>query len=197
MLIDRFPGISVLHVNDLVKRFGYEIKQIDMPGDVEFLPGDIEKIRLPQQYQLILSSSTFHWLHDLSIFFDKLKRHLLPGGILAFTIYGPKNLQEVRSVTGTGLTYLSLEQVVNLLERNFEVLVAEEHVETFIFSNPYEVLKHFRQTGINALTQGGWSRGRLKNFVDKYHRQFRRKNGVCLTYHPMYFLARPLPGKTD
>jgi len=196
-LVAGFPDIEVLHVNDLVKRFAHQIQRIDMKGELKFLPGDIEKIRLPQQYQLILSSSTFHWLHDFSLLVEKLQRHLVPGGILAFTIYGPKNLQEIRSLTGTGLPYLSLKQIVRLLERYLEVLVAKESVETFIFTDPYEVLQHFRQTGVNSLTEGGWSRSRLKKFVTGYQQLFKSQKGVSLTYHPMYFLARSLAEKKD
>lgn len=197
MLVDRFPEIKVLHVNDLVEKFDNEIMNIDLSGDLIFLSGDIEKIRLPQKYQLILSSSTFHWLHDLRAFFEKIKRYLLPGGTLAFTLYGPKNLREIRTLTGTGLDYFSLEEVVHLLELNFEVLVAQQSIQTITFADPYAVLQHFQQTGINALTQGGWSRGKLRSFIKRYQQRFKASKGVSLTYHPMYFLARPLTIKTN
>ncbi|MCF6188820.1 MAG: malonyl-ACP O-methyltransferase BioC [Desulfobulbaceae bacterium] len=191
-IVARFPQLQVLHVNDLVADFHRQVGRIDFPGQMEFLGGDIETIPLPHQYQLIISSSTFHWLHDLSAFFAKLRRHLQPGGLLAFAMYGPKNLQEIRVLTGMGLKYPSLGQLTDLLEQqHFEISAATEAMEILHFVDPGAVLQHLRQTGVNALAGPGWNRVRLQEFTSRYEDRFRVKQGVRLTYHPMYLVARP------
>ena len=191
-IVARFPQLQVLHVNDLVADFHRQIERIAFPGQLEFLAGDIEAIPLPEQYQLVISSSTFHWLHDLPSFFAKLHRHLQPGGLLAFAMYGPKNLREIRALTDTGLEYPALEQLTDLLkQQHFEVSAAAEAMEILHFVDPGAVLQHLRQTGVNALAGPGWNRVRLQEFTSRYQDRFRTKQGVRLTYHPMYLLARP------
>lgn len=188
-LVARFSGLSLLHINDLVADFGIITKQLDFRGQVQFLAGDIEKLSLPRQYQLIISSSTFHWLHNLKAVLHTFRRHLQANGILAFSMYGPDNMQEIRKLTGEGLEYSSMEQVTALLERSFQVLEASQHRETMHFPDAAAVLLHLRETGVNALARKGWSRRRLQEFSSQYEKLFRDQEGVCLTYHPMYFLA--------
>jgi malonyl-ACP O-methyltransferase BioC len=188
--VHSFSLLRVLHVNDLVADFSRQIGQIDFPGRLEFLPGDIETIPLPGQYQLIISSSTFHWFHELDVFFEKLRHHLHADGLLAFAMYGPDNLQEIRALTGRGLEYQSLEQLIAVLEPHFEVLRTTEAREVLFFQDPSSVLQHLRETGVNALAGTGWSKHRLQEFIRQYQNRFSGKNGVRLTYHPMYLLAR-------
>jgi len=189
-LLSLYPQIEVLHVNDLVTHFENLLPWSSCGGQMQFLGGDIETIPLPRQYQLIISSSTFHWLHDLEVFFAKLQRHLLPGGVLAFSIYGPGNLDEIRVLSGKGLVYFPLEQVVNLLEGQFDLLQATESREELYFSDAMKVLQHLRETGVNALSGSGWNRARLRAFAGEYERRYRTPQGVSLHYHPMYLLAR-------
>ena len=188
-LVRHFPQLEVLHVNDLVENFSRQVGLIDIPGNIEFLPGDIETIPLPQQYQLIISSSTFHWFHELAEFFAKMHRHLHAEGLLAFAMYGPDNLQEIRALTGGGLEYPSLKQLVAMLEPHFEVLTATEAREVLFFQDPSAILQHLRETGVNALAGSGWSKHRLQEFIRQYQNRFSGANGVRLTYHPMYVLA--------
>ncbi len=191
-IVTRFPHLQVLHVNDLVADFRRQVERVAFPGQMEFLAGDIEAIPLPGRYQLIISSSTFHWLHDLAAFFAKLHRHLQPDGLLAFAMYGPDNLQEIRALTGTGLEYPSLEQLAELLDQqHFEVSAAAETMERLHFVDPGAVLQHLRQTGVNALAGPGWNRVRLQEFTRLYQDRFRTEQGVRLSYHPIYLLARP------
>ncbi len=190
-LVAAFPQIETLHLNDLVEQFADHVHSIELNGTLEFLAGDIEELPLPQRYRLIISSSTFHWLYHLPAFFEKLHRHLHPDGLLACTIYGPENLQEVRALTGRGIDYHSLEQVVAMLGRDFEVLTATQSLETLFFAEPEAVLQHLRETGVNALAEPAWTKGSLRHFLDQYQQRYQVAEGVRLSYHPMYLLARP------
>lgn len=189
-LVNSFPQIKHLHVNDLSDEFLKITTSLELAGDIRFLVGDIEKIQLPGRYHLICSSSTFHWFHDLMAVFSKLYNHLLPGGMLAFSLYGPDNLREIRAVSGNGLDYLSLAQVKEgLLKRSFDVVLAKESVQSLVFSDPLAVQEHLRRTGVNALTRSGWSRERQRRFCREYQQHFSTDKGVILTYHPMYLVA--------
>ncbi len=189
-LVAVFPDVKIFDVNDLVGEFSEMVSSFGSSGNMRFLPGDIEKIELPEKYDLICSSSTFHWLHDLHALFHKLHAHLAPGGILAFSLYGPENLREIRKITGRGLDYVSSARVRSLLEDIFEVMSAEETVESVIFPDPVTVQDHLRKTGVNALAQQGWNREKQKRFSQRYKQYFSTEKGVTLTYHSMYFIAR-------
>ena len=192
LFLDRFPRTRELHVNDLVARFE---SFIDIPEkcktQLRFISGDIETVSLPTIYDCIFSSSTFHWLHDLNTFLKRLTSHLHADGLLAFTLYGPENMSEIRELTGQGLRYHSLADMQCLLRKNYTLLHCEEQRQRMFFQDVGALLAHLRATGVNALTEKGWSRARLQSFSRQYTKRFSSDQGVPLTYHPMYFLARP------
>ncbi len=189
-LLTVFPEVKLFDVNDIVDEFSEMLSSFEPSGKTRFFPGDIEQIQLPTDYQLICSSSTFHWLHDLQALFYKLHAHLTPRGMLAFSLYGPENLREIREITGRGLDYAPLTRVRDMLEGNFEVIVSEESIETIVFPDPVSVQDHLRKTGVNALAEHGWNRKKQKRFFQTYQRCFSTKKGVTLTYHSMYLIAR-------
>ncbi|MCI5224516.1 MAG: methyltransferase domain-containing protein [Candidatus Electrothrix sp. AR4] len=153
------------------------------------LPGDIEAVPLPGTFDLIISSSTFHWLDDLDRLFDKLSSSLNPGGILAFSLYGPDNLQEIKEVTGIGLNYLSLPKITTMLNKYCTLDHSSQQREIFYFPDPRDILNHLRQTGVNAVNNTPWTRKDLRCFCREYKRLFTIDRSVYLTYHPLYFSA--------
>ena len=185
-----FPEVKLFDVNDIVDEFSATVLSLGSSSNMRFLPGDIEKIELQEKYDLICSSSTFHWLHDLEALFRKLSAHLRPGGMLAFSMYGPENLREIRKITGRGLDYITLAGVRVMLGESFEVISAEESLESIVFPDPVTVQDHLRKTGVNALARPGWNRERQKRFSQAYQSCFSTGNGVTLTYHCLYFIAR-------
>jgi len=193
LFLDRFPWTRELHVNDLVARFE---SFIDIPEksktQLRFISGDIETVSLPTTYDCIFSSSTFHWLHDLQTFLQHhLYSYIHPDGLLAFTLYGPENMLEIRELTGQGLRYYSLADIQRLLAKKYTLLHCEEQRQRIFFADVGALLTHLRATGVNALTEKGWSRAQLHSFSKQYTKRFSSDQGVPLTYHPMYFLARP------
>ncbi|MCI5121086.1 MAG: methyltransferase domain-containing protein [Candidatus Electrothrix sp. AUS4] len=56
--------VGSLLLNDLMPDFAERLPQNLAVDELGFLPGDIEKLSLPGSFDLIISSSTFHWLHS-------------------------------------------------------------------------------------------------------------------------------------
>jgi malonyl-CoA O-methyltransferase len=135
---------GTLYLNDLVPEF-YEIvrdrfaDQVDTV--IEPLFGDIEKLDLPSDLDLVLSSSTFQWLVDLTEFFIKIAKALKKNGYLAFTLFGPGTLTEFKQLTGVGLTYAALGNVLDLLEKYFVLEFVETEKHRLFFTSPREVLQ--------------------------------------------------------
>jgi malonyl-ACP O-methyltransferase BioC len=158
-----------------------------------FVAGDIESVRLPGDYDLIISSSTLHWVHDFPAVCDKLHRHLNANGIFALSLYGKENLREIREVAGVGLVYRTLDQVLTVMSERFEILAAEEALEVLWYADPLTVLKHLRATGVNSIGQKAWTRRQVTDFIHRYQHQFGGEQGVRLSYHPLFVIARPKP----
>lgn len=192
-VLAQFPGVESLTVCDLVAAFEQCVcrKIGEQVAKSTFLVGDIETVNLPAQYDLIISSSTLHWVHDLSGLCRKLHVHLNAKGTLAFSLYGVDNLQEIRTVTGMGLQYKTLEQLKTVVTENFHILAAEQARETLWFPDPIAVLQHLRATGVNSIGQQAWTRKQINTFVGEYRERYSGEQGVRLTYHPMFVIARP------
>ncbi len=192
-VLAQFPCLTHLTVSDLVAAFEPCVcrKIGALTLNSTFLAGDIETVSLPGQYDLIISSSTLHWVHDLGGLCRKLHAHLNTDGVLAFSLYGVDNLQEIRMATGIGLQYQNLDQVQTVVAEKFDILAAEQARETLWFPDPIAVLQHLRATGVNSIGQKAWTRKQVNTFILDYNRLFSGEQGVSLTYHPMFIIARP------
>jgi malonyl-ACP O-methyltransferase BioC len=192
-VLERYQSVRHLTVSDLVAAFEQCVcrKIGPLAERITFLAGDIESVRLPARYDLIISSSTLHWVHDLPALCHKFQRHLHPDALLAFSLYGKENLREIRAVTGVGLAYRTLEQLRTVVAQRFEILAAEERCETLWYPDPIAVLQHLRATGVNSIGQRPWTRRQIQTFIQDYQQLFGSEQGVCLTYHPMFIVARP------
>ena len=188
-LARRYRDIGELVLSDLVESFAARAGAVEGIPAIRFLAGDIETMPLSGTFDLIISSSTFHWIHDLDQLLHKLTTHLAPGGKLAFTLYGPENLQEIRTLSGIGLDYFSLAEVEGMVKKYCTLDCSDQKRETFWFADPMDVLAHLRQTGVNGVSSRPWTPRRLQRFVDAYCEKFGSDQGVSLTYHPMYLVA--------
>ena len=190
MLTRRYRGLATFYVNDLVSEFNGLVRaKVGDDVHLAFLPGDIETITLPPDLDLVVSSSTFHWLNDLPALFNRLHGRMSAGGTLCFSMYGPDNLHELREIAGIGLDYPSVAALRKMVGARFKVLACEEELLTVHFADPRALLDHLRQTGVNALAAGPWTRSRLRDFIRRYAERFGGPEGVVLTYHPVYCVA--------
>lgn len=192
-IISRFTSLNRLTVSDLVPTFAPYIheKTSHLSYPVTFLAGDIETLELQGSYDMVISSSTLHWINNLPALLEQLTSHINPGGILALSLYGPKNLKEIKQVAGIGLEYRSMEQILAITAQHYTILASGENEEPLWFASTIAMLQHLRDTGVNAVGHSTWTRRRLNHFIQEYQRIFSGPGGVRLTYHPIYVIARP------
>ena len=181
--------------NDLVEEFGLmveEIVQQHSSTHFNFAGGDIEALAdlLPGDLDLVLSNATFQWLHDFDGFMARLKTLLKPGGLLAFSTFGPENCREIRELTGNSLTYRPFRTVLASLQAHFDVAFSHEDIVPLHFASPMDVLRHLRLTGVNGVSsQKSWTKADLAHFEQTYRARFGEFNRVPLTYHPLLFIV--------
>jgi malonyl-CoA O-methyltransferase len=66
----------------------------------------------------------------------------------------------------------------------------EEDIISLEFNSPKEVLKHIKNTGVNALSQTIWTKSDLINFEKNYPQTNQEK--FSLTYNPVYIKTRAI-----
>lgn len=184
-------GKDKLFVNDLVDAMCAKTAARCQLSPKHCIVGDIEQMEVEGCFDLIVSASTFQWLACPAETFARLSDSLCPGGIMVFSTFGKENCKELRAVTGSGLTYYSLAEMTELLSPCLEVVHTEEDYCVLEFEHPLDVLKHVKNTGVNAMNlRKTWTPGRLEKFVHEYRERFQAGGRCPLTYHPQYFVCR-------
>ncbi|MDO5680744.1 MAG: malonyl-ACP O-methyltransferase BioC [Pelistega sp.] len=170
-------------IDDLFKQY--------QRGPYEFMAGDAEQLDLSGTYDLIASASTVQWFSNLPRFISNVAGSLPSGAWFLCSSFAPDNLPEIKTLSGKGLRYADQDQWLDLLAPYFDVHVFEQDEIVLWFDDAFAVLKHLKQTGVTATTQGVWSRARLAEFAQEYQRLFANEKGqVSLSYRPFYILAQ-------
>lgn len=177
---------SVYYLNDINQHVEDLLQPILKESIYQVLLGDAEKQEFPYQLDLVISSSCFQWFRNLPFFLTQIGRHIKPSGFLIFSCFGPDNLKEIKAISGTGLFYPSLGEIIENLPSSYELVFAEEKHIKLKFDTPYEVLKHLKYTGVNGGFSTVWTKSKFKDFCESYTKKFTQNNQVVLTYHPLY-----------
>ena len=178
--------------NDLVAEVEEEVSSI-VKGrgkcDFEFIQGDLQFMNMPEKQDVIWSGATIQWIEDLDTFFKKLSLALNKEGYVALSSFDTENYKEVRALTGKGIEYKSMEEVLCYASNYFKVLDCKSWYQQLWFENPKDVLKHMRFTGVNGVAKTKWGKGDLEHF-NKQYEMFRTERGYPLTYHPFVFVLQ-------
>lgn len=109
---------------------------------------------LPEEsVDIIISSSTLQWFNSPSGFVRESARVLRPGGIAAFSLFGPETYREISQATGTALRYPTARQLLNAASEALETIECAETTAVTTFGNVAEVLRHIKATGVNAISR--------------------------------------------
>ena len=176
-------------LNDICGEVRHACNELLQKG-VKFEQGDAERLHFPEECDLITSCSTLQWFEDPNGFFERCSRYLSPNGYLAFSTFGLNNMEEIRQTTGQGLPYRTLEELAKGLQPYYDIIHTEEQRLVYHFDHPLSVLRHLKQTGVTGISSQQWTRGKLNTFCDDYKDRYNTTQGVSLTYHPIYIIAK-------
>ena len=183
-----------LLLNDICPEMKNCCEDILEKKQVSFFLGDAETASFPDDSSLITSCSALQWFESPENFFRKCNTLLIENGCLAFSTFGKENMKEIRYLTGSGLPYRSLEELVAALSPDFDILYSEEEIISLTFDNPLKVLYHLKQTGVTGLSGSSSkqlrTRGELSSFSERYKQRFTNEGAVSLTYNPIYIIAK-------
>lgn len=173
------------YANDIVEKSKVYIDKILQ--DYVFLGGNALRLQVNGKFNLIISNALFQWFDNLEKSLDYFKTFLNKDGIIAFTTFSPDNFKEINVLTGLTLEYKSIDEIREILDKNFEIKYLENFEYTMHFQNPLEVLVHMKNTGVNALSSKPLGIKDIKIFCDNYKASF---PDLTLTYSPIIAVAR-------
>ena len=164
-------------------------------NNVSFVTGDAESLDIPERTNAIVSCSAIQWFANIPSFIRRSYNALPQKGIFAVSTFGKNNFEEIRTITGQGLNYHSLEEYKKFLTgTGFKILHAGDDKITLRFSSAIEVLRHLRYTGVRGIDSVRMTPAQTLKFCRDYETGYNDANGfVSLTYHPVYLIAE----KTD
>lgn len=134
---------------------------------------------------VIFSTSTVQWFNSLPAFLRTASRVLRPGGQMVISTFGPRTMEEVNHAIGRKSPYPDLPELRRMLPAAFRIDMLSSHTEVLSFSTPMDVLRHIRDTGVNALSAGttvAQTHSILKNYPTS------PSGDVTLTYQPIYII---------
>lgn len=101
---------------------------------------------------MIVSASTLQWFNSPADFIRQANRTLRNGGMLAFSTFAPGNFIEIAPFLPASLHYTEAGRLNAILsEAGFEKINIDRQNKTLTFESAIELLRHIRQTGVNAL----------------------------------------------
>lgn len=190
--LDQRLQVAHYTLNDLCKELLQQVPPLQDPQPT-WAVGDASTWCYDnRQIDFFASASALQWLPRPLLFLANLYHQILPGGTMLIATYGPNNLQELRSLTGQGLSYASLLEYKQLFasfpDARFEL--REETIVTW-HRSPLLMLKSLQNTGVTALPSSSQpvftSKTQVEQFAKQYAEQFQSQSGqVKLSYHAIY-----------
>lgn len=137
-------------------------------------------------YDAVISSSTIQWFESPRKFFFNLNRVLRRGGIAAVSTFVKGNYAEIADIAGRTLDYYTLSQYTAMLPETLKVELAKEDSEVCNFKNGKSLLKHIKDTGVNALNSTPLTFSEMTELIKQLDMSPK------LTYKFIYLIIRKL-----
>lgn len=175
-----------LTVNDIVSKAKNYIDKLS--SDITFISGDIETLEITEQYDLIISNASLQWCNDIEKTIDKLVNSLNNNGILAFSIFGDENFKEIKNIFEIENKNYDFEKMKEFFAKyNAQLYLDKEELK---FHSLIDILKHIKNTGVNAITETRLTKTQLTKLEENYKNKFSTDNSLTLTYEPVYVIVQ-------
>lgn len=184
--IKNHTEFNIYCANDIVENSKDFITKI-IPEST-FISGDIEEIKLTEKYDLIISNACLQWCNNIESTLEKLMNSLTKNGILLISIFGNENLKEIKDIFNIENQNYDIENLKKFLSKyNFQL---QEEYHQLEFTSLTEILKHLKNTGVNAIREIKLTKTKLKELEHKYAEKYTVNNSVILTYNPVYLIIK-------
>ncbi|WP_283750688.1 malonyl-ACP O-methyltransferase BioC [Bacillus cereus] len=169
--------------------------------NVTFHCEDIERLRLEESYDVIISNATFQWLNNVKQVIRNLFHHLSTDGIVLFSTFGQETFQElhasfqrakeeknIQNETLIGQRFYSKDQLLHICKiETGDVHVSEtRYIERF--AEVREFLHSIRKVGATNSNEESYcqSPSLFRTMLRIYERDFTETEGIVATYHALF-----------
>ncbi|MDE5733794.1 MAG: DUF452 family protein [Duncaniella sp.] len=135
---------------------------------------------------LLVSASAVQWFNSLPAFLRQTLRVLTPGGTAAISTYGPETMAELHTALGTRSRFHTTEEIMRMMPPGLAVNDLREERVTLGFATPRDVMRHMRQTGVNAMGSGPSAAAAARALLARY--PLDADGRAPLTYQPIHIL---------
>lgn len=119
---------------------------------------------------------------------------LAPEGVkpsaVAFASLSKGTFIEIKKLLGISLDYMDVDRISEGLGEICSDFDVKFTTHRQYFDSARSMLRHLKDTGVNALSQDAMSVSQMRAFMQSYERYFSDANGVYLTWCPYYVIAR-------
>ena len=176
-LVIKNPDFENYTAVDIISQAKKYVNRIN--NKIEFINADIENFKTNKKFDLIIANASLQWCDNLDKVIKKLQSFLAEEGAMVLSLFSKKNFFEIKDIFNVGLNYPSIEDIKAMFLDN--VLVFEKEYE-LKFDDSFDILRHLKSTGVNALTKEKFSIKELKEKLKLYKSKYQNK----LTYNPLY-----------
>jgi malonyl-CoA O-methyltransferase len=168
-------------------------------GDLEHLPLQAASI------DLVWSNLTLQWSNDLQAWLGECFRVLRPGGVLAFSSFGPDTLKELRAAFAAVDRAVHVNRFVDmhdvgdcLVQTGFAEPVVDMELVTLSYRELGDLMRDLKAIGahnVNAGRPRGLAgRALFRRVAEEYERWRDARHGLPATFEVLYGVAwKPQP----
>lgn len=195
LLSDIFPEAKITGI-DIAQGMIDKAKTKRVSENISFSVEDAEKLSYANDsFDLVISSSTYQWMNDLSKAFDEAYRVLSTGGTFIFATFGPATLKELRQSyklkADPNANYLheykDIRQISEaLFATGFSVKDLSNREIKQLYASCREMFRVLK--GIGAMNadenhpKGLKGHDKMTALMNYYESNFTQENGIYATY---------------
>lgn len=197
LLQQRFPSASITALDICDKMLGIAKGKLDAEK-TEFITADAQNVRLNGRFDFISSNACFQWFDDLDHVLSGYRDILNPGGVILFSIFGPKTFCELsksletlynKVVPISSDAFVDEETISKILNENFDKPTIAEDMHKQTYSSLHNLLNTIKYTGTRGGGINGESLGRRR--LMELERIYKKRFGdIVATYQIFYCRAK-------
>jgi malonyl-CoA O-methyltransferase len=203
LLADIFPSAKIIGIDIAQGMIDISIAK-NKSGNVSFEVGDAEKLPYKNgSFDLVISSSTYQWVNDLTKAFDEAFRVLTPGGTFVFATFGPSTLKELRQAymlkADSNAKYLheykDVRQISEaLFAAGFAVIDMSNREVKQLYSDCHDMFRVLKGIGAMNSTEehpkGLRGHDKMTALMSYYESTFTQEDGIYATYDVIQALCK-------
>ncbi|MSR88998.1 MAG: malonyl-[acyl-carrier protein] O-methyltransferase BioC [Candidatus Margulisbacteria bacterium] len=189
-LLTHYPNAHITAIDLSEEMLQEAQKKISAPN-ITFQKSDILTFESDQTYDLIISSSTLHWVTPTHVLVKKLHSLLTSQGTLLFSCFGPNTFHELANATQHPIPAQKFPKFITwsatLASRFTHTrLTRETHTKTY--PTLYTLLKNIQKTGThNPTAPPIWTHKKLQRLDTNYRQKY---HAIIATYELLFIVAR-------